>query len=382
MIGPIRDNKILFSRNFGGIATVFSEIIKHLNENRFEFEIIPTGRIKYKLLTRPLLKNLLKFPWVIKQAISLGIKIGPRDSFMLLGYYWHFSNINFDQFSLVHVHGTQGRIIDIVCILTKKPIVLTIHSYHRVIELSRKKQLLEIELWKKLSKKIKVITHVSETDEKKGNSLGFYYNSESVVIPNFVNGCFSKLNVNSNTKLIFVGSLIERKGIRELVNCVNKNEFNNISHLHVCGEGPLKAELKNIANQNIQFHGFLKPTELSNYYKESSILVVPSKSESFGMVYLEGVQNNLSIIGYSEVIYEFWKRLNLTPDEKQIMIPFDHAENNLSFCIQKALNFRKTVSYSENLKSIQEKIKATYSIESIADEYLDLYNNIMSKNPT
>lgn len=379
LIGPIRDSNRIRSKNFGGIATVFSNIIQHLNHKHIEIQVIPTGKIKYNLLKKPILKNLLKLPFVLSKAILLGIKISPKDSFMILGYYWYFMNTNFNQFALIHVHGTQGRIIDVICILTTKPIVVTIHSYHRIIELSKKKKMFEIELWKKMSKRIKVITHVSETDEQKGKSLGFDYSSKMMVIPNFVKTQGISSNVNTKTSLIFVGSLIKRKGIRELVHCVNKNEFKNISNLHICGEGPLKTELKNIANPRIQFHGFLNPRELSYYYKQSSVLVVPSKSESFGMVYLEGIQHNLSVIGYSQIIYEFWKHLDLTPDERRIMIPYDHTENNLSNTIEEALNFRKNKSYAQNLRSIQKKIKVTYGIEAIANEYMNLYGNIVNK---
>jgi len=65
--------------------------------------------------------------------------------------------------------------------------------------------------------------------------------------------------------------------------------------------GEVKSEmasrLKTYANCNVRWTGFLSPLELARCYQESSLFVLPSPNEGFGMVLLEAMASGLPTIG-------------------------------------------------------------------------------------
>lgn len=92
---------------------------------------------------------------------------------------------------------------------------------------------------------------------------------------------------------IFVGRLIPVKNIGLLVKV-----FNSLSHLHltIVGFGQLEQELKSIANSNISFTGAIDNELLHNIYIQHDVFILPSKSESWGLVVEEALNNGLPVI--------------------------------------------------------------------------------------
>ena len=101
------------------------------------------------------------------------------------------------------------------------------------------------------------------------------------------------LNKKFNGKLIFcfVGRLEESKGFPLLLDAFSKlDDIDWISKMHCVGEGPKRGmfEKKTERNQTpIIFHGLLNRQALNQIYKESHIIILPSKSEGFPKVLAE-----------------------------------------------------------------------------------------------
>lgn len=90
-------------------------------------------------------------------------------------------------------------------------------------------------------------------------------------------------------RFIFVGRLVEEKGIRDLIKAwrhfsIQQPEW----ELHVYGTGPLESEL--IAVERLVFHGFKQPDEIAAGMRNARFLVLPSHEEHWGLVVCEAAQ--------------------------------------------------------------------------------------------
>nr|WP_238336960.1 glycosyltransferase family 4 protein [Carnobacterium inhibens] len=168
---------------------------------------------------------------------------------------------------------------------------------------------------------------------------------------------------NNKVKLLFVGRLVESKGIENLIEVLpmlNRNDF----ELNVIGEGYLlndlikKVQLLGLQNK-VFFRGYLEGEALLKYYRESNIFILPSLSEPYGLVMLEAMCNSLSIICSDYV------------DSHPDLI--EHNLNGLIYNPLDNLDFEKKINYLLNNKGLIEKMgnesykKALkYSIENSA----------------
>ena len=87
-----------------------------------------------------------------------------------------------------------------------------------------------------------------------------------------------------NEKIIlFVGRLVERKGIKYLIKAFAEVK-NKIPHkLVIIGDGPERKNLQQLAKANIKFLNWLSPEKLLEYYSSCQALIFPGE-EDFGIV--------------------------------------------------------------------------------------------------
>lgn len=104
--------------------------------------------------------------------------------------------------------------------------------------------------------------------------------------------------------VLFVGRLIERKRVRELVRAVLELLGEGLS-LRCCivGDGPLKEELMGTVRESpfasrFDFRGWLRPlsAELFQTYREADMLVLPSVAEGLPLVLLEAMASGVAVI--------------------------------------------------------------------------------------
>lgn len=92
---------------------------------------------------------------------------------------------------------------------------------------------------------------------------------------------------------IFVGRLVPVKNLQMLISVFNKlPQFT----LTIVGFGPLEAELKELANENIKFTGAIDNIELPKYYKNADVFLLASYSEPWGLVVEEALNNGIPVI--------------------------------------------------------------------------------------
>ncbi|GIU31932.1 glycosyltransferase family 4 protein [Shewanella sp. MBTL60-007] len=104
-----------------------------------------------------------------------------------------------------------------------------------------------------------------------------------------------KYKIDSSPLLIFVGRLVEVKGVDDLLKAVAivKTKHPNV-RLLILGEGPLEATLNRLAEKlaikrNVIFKGWVESKDLINYLTASDIFIGPSKRTSDGSVEAQGI---------------------------------------------------------------------------------------------
>lgn len=98
-------------------------------------------------------------------------------------------------------------------------------------------------------------------------------------------------------RYLYVGRLIECKNIRFLV-----QQFNRLGkQLTIVGSGELETELKQMAGNNITFLGFVENGKLKEVYQQHDVFILPSKSETWGLVVDEALYWGLPVIASDRV---------------------------------------------------------------------------------
>ena len=73
------------------------------------------------------------------------------------------------------------------------------------------------------------------------------------------------------------------------------NSLNN-HELTIVGKGPLESSLKKIASNNIVFTGNVDNHQLSQYYSGNNFLILPSISETWGLVVEEALYFGIPVL--------------------------------------------------------------------------------------
>lgn len=158
--------------------------------------------------------------------------------------------------------------------------------------------------------------------------------------------------------------------------------------LLILGQGPLELELKKLAKSleiidSVRIIGLVNDPE--EYLRKSDIFVLPSRAEGMSNALLEAMCMGLSCVatnisGNKELISENAKQTILRGEfaiaQKGILINPDDVEG-----LYKAILF--LVGDKRKREDIgrkgQEFIRKNYSIDSIADKYVTLYQSILSQ---
>lgn len=103
-----------------------------------------------------------------------------------------------------------------------------------------------------------------------------------------------------NFNFLFLSRLEKGKGHQITIDAFNKIKKKNIK-LIIVGKGPEYKDIKKkITNLNLQkkvkMYGFLEEKKLNNLWSKTDVLIMPSKVEGFGLVYIEAMSRGIPII--------------------------------------------------------------------------------------
>lgn len=140
----------------------------------------------------------------------------------------------------------------------------------------------------------------------------------------------SKLNIKNGITYIFVGQLVERKGIRQLLDAwIIHQKQHTQDNLLVLGDGVLKPELIktiDIHNLNVHILGQIPYDEIAPYYAISDVMVMPTLEDNWCLVVPEAMACGLPIIcsiyngGQPELIKDGINGYSFDPLKKESII--------------------------------------------------------------
>ena len=108
------------------------------------------------------------------------------------------------------------------------------------------------------------------------------------------------LGIKSKYNLLFVGQLIERKGIMDLLKAYKKIAANPSWGLVIVGYGQLEEEISTFISDNqlerVTLLGTVEQYDLPKIYTATDCLVLPSLQEAWGLVVNEALYCGLSVI--------------------------------------------------------------------------------------
>ena len=108
------------------------------------------------------------------------------------------------------------------------------------------------------------------------------------------------LRTGGQARFLFVGRLIERKGLEVLLRAFARVDG---GELWIAGDGPLKGAVSEAVTQDsrIRALGHVGGEDLGDLYAEVDALVVPSLYEPWGLVVHEGLAHGLPVIATDQV---------------------------------------------------------------------------------
>lgn len=187
------------------------------------------------------------------------------------------------------------------------PIVHTLRDYWLLNPLISSKKIFRNKM-RINSNKVNFVTAPSEYTLNEFLNNNFFQNAKSEVVYNavdldmketqkYIEG--KKINESEQIRFMYVGMLVYKKGITNMIEAFSKIEDKNIS-LHIYGDGELKEYVENMTkkDQRIKYYGKLSKEQLDKEWAKNDVLIVPSIwEEPFGRVVIEANQHGLPVIG-------------------------------------------------------------------------------------
>ena len=175
---------------------------------------------------------------------------------------------------------------------------------------------------------------------------------------------------SKKAKIICVSSLIKRKNIKNLILAYKKLKKKHPKiTLEIIGDGPLKEKLEilNIKNKlDVKFLGQMPKEDVMKKMKNSDIFILPSKDETFGMVYMEALSSGMAVCcsknsGIDGIIEDTKNGYLLKPNKKGIYDTLNKILNlkpkQFLEVSKNALTTAKMFSYENSVKNYLDKIE-------------------------
>lgn len=264
----------------GGITTVINQFKEHKWEN-VRLEFIPTYKdnnaiVKILFFLIAYIRIIFKF--IFSKPDIVHMHMSYKASFTR-AYMIHKLCKFFNIKDIIHLHGSEFKKWYDSCKFDKKEkIKKLLRECYIMVVLGAE--------WESRIKKIEPNTNILVVNNKVKLQNEFVEYS------------------NEYFNVLFLGVLIKRKGINDLLEAIrilkNRNSLNNIKFI-ITGNGEEENKLKKLAklyniNESIIFTGWINGDKKNDIIKKSHLMVLPSYNEGLPMSILESMSFGLPII--------------------------------------------------------------------------------------
>ena len=369
-----------FSPNIGGVETHLNDLVSELAKREINSYVLTYQPVMSDVKAKSI-EILFQRVYIVRLEVlrNLFIKLEPYPilDFLLLTpgllfYSIYFLILNNKKVDIIHAHGLNAAFIArILKYLFNKPILVSTHvtysfgnsllgkivytifnSFDHLFTLSKasKKELLDLGV---IEKRITVYKYWVDQEI-------FKIRNQKVLRDSY--------NFENNEFIIFfAGRLIEKKGVKPLIEGFNLLN-NSDTKLIIAGTGPLEDYVKENTkiNKNIVYVGGLDSNQIKDYYSISDTLIIPSThDEGFGRVILEALSSGIPVIGSNR------GGIPEAVDDK-VSILIDVSPEN----IKKSILDMKKMIEKNGKKNIQETCREfaekNYSCDNI-NKFIDIY---------
>ncbi len=101
---------------------------------------------------------------------------------------------------------------------------------------------------------------------------------------------------NCTFKILYVGQIIERKGIDILLKAIKGLDYVHVDIVGGNANDEINQLVKELEIKNVCFHGFKIGIELSKFYAECDVFVLPTRYEIWGLVVNEAISFGKPVI--------------------------------------------------------------------------------------
>lgn len=302
-----------FIPDIGGVETHLRDLISSLSRRGYKIVLLtfqPYQLAKAKTQKVEIRKNVIiyRLPRPLRSIMFYGDLWRPASQLFYLPILF-LSSILFvllyrKDIEIIHVHGILPT--PIACLISKlfkKKCIMSLH--HTYIAKGKIHKILA-KMVLSLPDKILCLSNRSKTellkiglkDEK--IRVFIHWIDQEKFKPLDKNWCKKILDLENKFVVLFVGRLIEEKGVKILLTVAKKFSkiFDDMIFVFV-GQGPLARELLILQNtlKNIIYRGAVNDKDLPIYYNAADIVVVPSISEEgFGRNIIESLACGTPVI--------------------------------------------------------------------------------------
>ena len=176
-----------------------------------------------------------------------------------------------------------------------------------------------------------------------------------------------------NEFIFFSVAFLEgEKGFDTLIKAFAKNFKSENVKLVIGGEGSQKSWLKDICNsesveKQVLFTGALSRKEVAHWMNKCDVFVLPSRYETFGVVYIEALASGKPVIGTFNGGAE-----DIINDKVGILVKIDDIQQ-----LSDAMKYMKSNFNKYDSKEIRKYCTSKFSSKIITNKIIDIYNDIV-----
>lgn len=212
---------------------------------------------------------------------------------------------------------------------------------------------------------------IMAVSEPAGEFAKSAYGLTTTVVPNAIDASrySSPRRKTSGNKILFLGRLVKRKGVLDLIKSYNllPNEVAAKSRLVIAGAGPLLSSAQKLVSpsRTVEFKGYVEESDKPALLSAADLAVFPATGgESFGIILLEAMASGATVLGAKNPGYNSI----LSPIPESLFKPND--PKGLAILLEKLLTDSKL---KEAVQKRQSQLVSEYDISVVGPKILSIY---------